>query len=105
MNMYKLNEEAFLELGLEIMGRTLKSNKIALRRLTAYYGTSPKVFEVVWDKVNNEDESIPDSALPKYLLWGAHLIKAHQSLIRTKKRFVNGPGILYLELKTSVIQR
>jgi len=47
MNMYKLNEEAFLELGLEIMGRTLKSNKIALRRFTAYYGTSPKVLEVV----------------------------------------------------------
>ena len=47
MNMYKLNEEAFLELGLETMGRTLKSNKIALRRFTAYYGTSPKVLEVV----------------------------------------------------------
>jgi hypothetical protein len=83
-----LDASAFLDIGLSIIGRSVKSKKLARDRFASSYGTEPLIVAIVWDMMKNSNKnSIPDNKpYPKHLLWALMFLKSYDTEMNIASR-------------------
>ena len=70
-----MNPTEFLKLGSEYTKSNLtKSKAIAFRRFMSFFGITPLVCSIVWDKVK---QNAPLGSAPKHLLWSLSFLKEY----------------------------
>jgi hypothetical protein len=75
----KFNEEVFLKLGLEILGRSgLLSPFSTQVRYRAVFGTSPLVISTAWNMIQDGGD-VDSAARPYHLLWACLFLKLYNS--------------------------
>jgi len=69
------SSDAFWKIGHKITGHHLEGSlSIGYRKFRAFFGTSPQVCVIVWDKLSTRR---PTNSTPEHLLWGLMLLKQY----------------------------
>lgn len=67
----------FWKLGHKYTGHKLSGSvNLGLRRFKGFYGVSPKICEIIWNKLS---DSIPIHSQPIHLLWCLHFLKHYNT--------------------------
>lgn len=71
------NQRIFWKTGHKYIGHKLSlSYSLGLRRFKAFYGVSPHICNIIWNKLVNVR---PNTSQPKHLLWCLHFLKQYDS--------------------------
>lgn len=71
----KMNAELFLKLGNKFTNTKSTSSKyIAERRFASFFGVSPEICIIVWDRIK---PWVPTDGEPKHLLWSLSFLKQY----------------------------
>lgn len=73
----ELNDNEFLLLGLNILGRVLKSEKVARDRFRSNFGTEPVVAADLWMRLQSSIWRERKSCKPHHLLWCLMFLKSY----------------------------
>ena len=75
--MIEFSADDFLQLGLNIINRSIKSNVVARERFQANYGTEAVVVADVWLRLMNSNWRETTCIKPTHLLWSLMFIKSY----------------------------
>lgn len=68
-----MNDKIFLKLGNVYTDTKSTSSKyVALRRFQSFFGATPLVCSLIWDKIKHD---VPKGGDPKHLLWSLSFLK------------------------------
>lgn len=71
------SQPIFWKLGHKYTGHKLRySYNLGLRKFKAFYGVSPNICKIIWDKLINVR---PKTSQPKHLLWCLYFLKQYDS--------------------------
>lgn len=70
-----MNEQTFFKLG-NVYTETVSTSSeyVALRRFQSFFGVSPLVCSLIWEKIEN---AVPSGGAPKHLLWSLCFLKQY----------------------------
>lgn len=78
MVLFQIAPEEWLEMGMGIMGRhNLIAQSTSMRRFRATFGQSPEICSIVWDKIEEARQSMPQGAKAIHLLWAMMFFKLY----------------------------
>ena len=70
-----VSSDTVWNIGHKITGHDLKGSlSMGYRKFRAFFGTSPQVCEIVWDRLSTLR---PKDSIPEHLLWGLMLLKQY----------------------------
>lgn len=68
-----MNDQTFIKLGnVYTETKCSSSEYVALRRFKAFFGVTPHVCSLLWDKIKND---VPNGGDPKHMLWSLSFLK------------------------------
>jgi hypothetical protein len=78
MVLFQIPPEQWLEMGMGIMGRhNLVTRSTSRWRFRATFGQSPIICSIVWDKIEEARQTMPQGAKPIHLLWAMMFVKLY----------------------------
>jgi hypothetical protein len=80
-----LDAADFLDIGLAIIGRSVKSEKLARDRFASSYGTEPLIAAILWEMMMNSNIQY-DKPFPKHLLWALMFLKSYDTEMNIASR-------------------
>lgn len=70
-----MNEHIFLKLGnVYTETKATASKHVAIRRFKSFFGVTPRVSSLIWDKLEN---AVPSGGTPMHLLWSLNFLKQY----------------------------
>ncbi len=78
MVLFQIAPEQWLEMGMGIMGRhNLVARSTSRRRFRATFGQSPIICSIIWDKIEEARQTMPQGAKTIHLLWAMMFVKLY----------------------------
>lgn len=101
-----MSEQTFVKLGNVYTETKWTSSKyVAQRRFTSFFGVTPRVCSLIWDKIKHD---IPNGGAPKHLLWSLSFVKQYsvehyrRSIFHADEKTIRKWTWLFLELLSNL---
>lgn len=101
-----VTSDAFLQLGnIYTKSSLTRSANIALRRFKSFFGVTPIVCSIIWEKLTDE---LPAGAEPKHLLWSLLFLKQYsnehnrRSIVNADEKSIRKWTWIFVELLSNM---
>lgn len=101
-----ITSETFIKLGNTYTDSSMtRSTSVALRRFKSFFGVTPIVCSIIWEKLSDE---LPPLAEPKHLLWTLLFLKQYgnehtrRAIVRADEKTIRKWTWIFVELLSNM---